>query len=309
MTMTTMTTTGDDLAQVLMSLGVEVTRAGDREISGRCPVHHLTTGRADRSPSWSMNASTGLWICYSCGAKGNLPYLVTTLTGDEDAILAINLHLIQSGVERLSYRPDQKKRQPVVNFDKYRTFKRVPQRLLDLRNLDADLTHQYGVRWDPNGKCWVIPIISPIGELLGWQEKSTGYFCNVPNEVEKSSTLFGLDRFRQKTAVLLESPLDVIRLAAVRDDVQGLASFGVYVSDLQLSLLTQFADRVIIALDNDRPGRQQAEKVHRLISPPRQGLFYLKYDHTDAKDIGDMSGEEITEAITGSSFLPWWSKL
>jgi hypothetical protein len=255
-----------------------------------------------------MNASTGLWICYSCGAKGNLPHLVTTLTGDEDAILAINLHLIKSGVDRLQYQPDVKKR-PVANFDRYRTFKRVPQRLLDLRNLDGDLTHQYGVRWDPSGKCWVIPIISPLGELLGWQEKSTGYFCNVPDEVEKSSTLFGLDRFRQKTAVLLESPLDVVRLAAVREDVQGLASFGVYVSDTQLSLLTQYADRVIIALDNDKAGRQQAGKVHRLISPPRHGLFYLKYSHTDAKDIGDMSDAEIEEAILGASFLPWWSQL
>ena len=30
------------------------------------------------------------------------------------------------------------------------------------------------------GKCFMFPIYSADGQLLGWQEKSKGYFMNVP---------------------------------------------------------------------------------------------------------------------------------
>ena len=76
----TISTTGDALVEVLSRMGVNVTTVGDSEIGGHCPVHVYTTGREDGSPSWSMNSTTGLWICYSCGARGNLPHLVSTLT-------------------------------------------------------------------------------------------------------------------------------------------------------------------------------------------------------------------------------------
>ena len=58
------TATGDQLVAVLERLGVAITTVGDTEVGGRCPVHHLTVGKEDRSPSWSMNLYSGLWICY-----------------------------------------------------------------------------------------------------------------------------------------------------------------------------------------------------------------------------------------------------
>ena len=52
-------TTGNDLAGALTRLGVNVTTVGESEIGGHCPIHD------DNSPSWSMNVTTGLWICYA----------------------------------------------------------------------------------------------------------------------------------------------------------------------------------------------------------------------------------------------------
>jgi DNA primase len=70
-------TTGiTSIAEVLANLGIELTRSGGAEIVGRCPVHIKRVGKADNSPSWSMNAETGLWICFSCGAKGTLSSLI-----------------------------------------------------------------------------------------------------------------------------------------------------------------------------------------------------------------------------------------
>ena len=48
MTMMTAIHGTTDIADVLKSLGVDVIRVGDTEISARCPVHLNRTGKADR---------------------------------------------------------------------------------------------------------------------------------------------------------------------------------------------------------------------------------------------------------------------
>ena len=68
-----------DLASLLQSAGIQIKSAGEREITGKCPVHVRVTGREDRSPSWSINAESGLWICFSCGARGTLTMLMAEL--------------------------------------------------------------------------------------------------------------------------------------------------------------------------------------------------------------------------------------
>ena len=85
-----------DITDLLMSIGVDIRRSG-QEISGRCPVHLARTGKEDNSPSWSMNAETGLWICYACGARGTLPQLIMELTGKED--FAVTEMIMNNNVE------------------------------------------------------------------------------------------------------------------------------------------------------------------------------------------------------------------
>ena len=58
---------------ILASMGVERLRVhGGKhgpEISGQCPVHESRVGKPDTNPSWSINVGSGLWVCYSCGAR------------------------------------------------------------------------------------------------------------------------------------------------------------------------------------------------------------------------------------------------
>ena len=124
----------------------------------------------------------------------------------------------------------------------------------------------------------------------------------------KSRTLFGIERFKAQVAVLVESPLDVVRLASLRPGLltHGLASFGAHVSTYQLNLMSRWADTIVIALDNDEAGICAAERVARDCPRPRGGINYLRYEHTNAKDIGDMTNDELEEALTGASALPWW---
>jgi DNA primase len=70
--------------------------------------------------------------------------------------------------------------------------------------------------------------------------------------------------------------------------------------------VSRWADTIVIALDNDEAGICAAERVARDCPRPRKGITFLRYEHTNAKDIGDMTNDEIEGAITGTSPIPWW---
>lgn len=303
--MTIMATGTTDLQNVLVDLGVEVTRAGEREISGRCPVHLSRTGKEDRSPSWSMNAETGLWICYSCGARGSLVSLISELTGDEASLIDVHSFLINSSLSRIT-RTEVAEEEPEVDWLSYSRFSNVPDAYLYNRNLDLNMVRKHGVRWDIKNKSWVIPIISPAGDLMGWQSKKVDWVRNYPIGVKKSHTLFGIEQFRNGTAVLVESPLDVVRMAPVLETAQGLGTFGAYVSDEQIRLLGSVANQVIVAMDNDEAGIKASKMLFRNLPRFDKGVLWLNYKNTNAKDIGDMTDEEIMHAVSTATAIPGW---
>ena len=304
--MTATGTTGiTDIADVLTRLGVKVKRVGEKEISACCPVHEKHTGKADNSPSWSMNARSGLWICYSCGAKGTLSTLVSELTGEPDSIIAVHTFLIETGLERLTSEPVEEVK-PEVDWKVFSAFSAPSDAWLFTRGIDRASARKYGIRFDEKKQAWILPIVSPLGELLGWQEKEPSKVRNYPIGVKKSETLFGIDKLDNKVAVIVESPLDVARLDTVANGISGLATFGAAVSRTQMRILSEHADSLIIAMDNDIAGIESAKRLSERLPSFRYGVKYLHYAHTNAKDIGDMTQDEILTALKKASVLPWW---
>ena len=294
-----------DLATVLQTAGVELTRVNERELMGRCPVHIRTVGREDHSPSWSMNASSGLWICFSCGARGTLSALLRELSGDDS--ISAQQFLINAGMQRLTATSTGDEEVPVlVDRDAFFNFERVATRKCEGRNLDPDVVHRFGVRWNPKNKSWAIPIISPLGQLQGWQEKKPGWVRNFPVGVKKSTTLFGIERVKSTTVVLVESPLDVVRFAGVFDKPNAVASFGAMLSYEQLRLLTHIANRVIVAMDNDDAGMEANKHIYKTMDTPRRGIRWWNYNGCSAKDIGEMTDEEIERGLTTATVIPPW---
>ena len=305
-TMTTSTHHSTNLAETLQSLGVEIKRVGDKEITGKCPVHIRTVGREDRSPSWSMNATTGLWICFSCGARGSLSSLLWELAGDGADGLSIQKMLVEASYKSLTS-PKATHEELYVDREAFFNFQRVPEKLSSSRNLDGDVLYSHGVRWNQERKAWAIPIMAPTGLLNGWQEKKLGSVLNYPVGVKKSVTLFGVERFRSSTAVLVESPLDVVRFAQVGiPNAQAMATFGAYVSPEQLKLVLHLADKVVVAMDNDSAGVESSKRIYKQIGTPRNGLYWWDYSKTSAKDIGDMLDEEIIQGFTSAKVMPPW---
>jgi len=288
-----------DLVDVLTGLGVEVHKIQNDEINGRCPVHHLTKGRESTRFSWYLNSESGLWYCFSCGGRGNLSMLVSQLTNDPSALWNVQTHLIDSGLRRLTSEEQEVREvyQP-VDWSHYVKFAPMPERLLGVRKLDPEVASRYGIRWDTSNKATVIPIVSPVGELWGWQLKKHGWVRNYPEGIHKGDTLFGIERAHADTALLLESPLDVVRFHSVYagTDISAVASFGANISDRQVRILTDRFDGLIVAFDNDQAGRMETKRLRPRLPSFRHGIKYWKYD-TDDKDLGDMSDYTIIHGL------------
>jgi DNA primase len=128
---------------------------------------------------------------------------------------------------------------------------------------------------------------------MGWQEKGyvKRYFKNYPTGIEKSKALFGFRRYDGGRLIVVESPLDVVRLASVGVS-GGVATFGSLVSKDQVNLI-RGADQIVFAFDNDDAGRIASQKMLELTVSLSFECWFFNYTETAMKDVGGMSKSEI----------------
>lgn len=290
----------DNIEDVLAQLGIRVANVGSTEISASCPFH------TDSHPSFSINIKTGLWICYQCSERGTLPMLLDKVSGD---VVNADEYLREIKFKNITKANKEKKTvasvteeehveddDPFILFARYEGFGLPPRWALKDRMLDRATAERYGLKWD---RGWVIPIWDPEVEddksgLWGWQYKQVDFVSNYPPKVKKSHTLFGLHEHASGTVVLVESPLDVVRLASA--GVSSVSSFGAYVSKVQMSLIVAMADRVILALDNDEEGARQTAKVYPYFAK-RMPTSLAQFPR-GAKDPGDLSDRQVAKVFS-----------
>ena len=85
----------------------------------------------------------------------------------------------------------------------------------------------------------------------------------------------------------------------------GVATYGASVSREQFNIIRGIG-KVIFAMDNDEAGKESSKRLAAKMSPPRSGILWWNYKNTSAKDIGDMTDEEIREGCMTASVVPPW---
>lgn len=299
-----------DVLSCLQELGVEIIgRSGD-EIGGRCPMHYKRLGKEDRHSSWSVNAESGVHNCFSCGYKGVFVQLVVDLL-EVDWSTAAQWVRARGGIERARRVLNKAKggaesaadTTKQINEASLALFIDPPAQARSARNLLLESCQFYGVLWDHEKEMWIIPIREPDSDrLIGWQEKTARHFRNRPYTMKKSGTLFGVNQFEDGEAILVESPLDVVRLDSA-GITGGLACFGSAPSEVQMKLIQERTDTLIVAMDNpdlDRAGCAAAEQIQK--NWPKRGMAvkFFDYSHTSAKDIGAMTNDEIDRGLANA---------
>ena len=307
-----------DVEGVLLNLGIE-TAQRNNELVGLCPMHLERTGKEDSNPSWSMNADSGVHHCFSCGYKGTLLTLIaevkefTTGWGRPDLDEAknwlrnnveVNHDFIAQQLEeaRNTYIPIT----PPISMSEARlaVFDTPPQWALDARDLTAEACAAHSVLWNTSKDSWITPIRnSKDFKLMGWQEKSQKerFFRNRPTGVAKSKTLFGIERFTGGTMIVVESPLDAVKLTSLGYD-GAVSTFGALVSDAQLSIMGM-ADKLIFGFDNprtDAAGKKASQDMLIRIRKARMECWFLNYPDDQYKDVGDMPKDLVSLSVEGA---------
>lgn len=294
--------TVEEMEQVLDDLGVEHVGSRGDEIQGFCPMHEQRTGKKDRNPSWYINAETGAHICFSCEYRGNIISLTAALRDSsyDDA----KEWLSQGGelmarFERAVSKPKEIFEELVyISEASLAGFTDPPEYALKARGLTLSSAQQYGLRWEPQTESWVIPIRDPqTNKLQGWQVKafSGRHFRNYPVGVKKSNSLFGYGQYTGGDMIVVESPLDVVRLASIGIS-GGVALYGALISDTQLKYI-QLADRIVFALDSDEAGIISSLKMVQATKSHNFEAWFFDYSDTPMKDVGGMSKAEVLEGL------------
>lgn len=291
--------TTDEMEDLLSRLGMEVVSVRGDEVQSYCPAHKERTGHEDRNPSFYINADNGAFICFSCQFKGNtnglisyvqqIPFEEAQAWITSDAGLSVRF-------ERIDRKPHFEE---VTDFSPamIEAFTQPTDEMLKGRGIKRSVAEFYGLRYDSRRDSWIIPIVDPWNHLIGWQEKgvSSRYFNNFPKGVKKSSTLFGYHQYTGGTMVVVESPLDVARLASVGVD-GGVATYGSYLSTEQINLM-RGADRLLIAMDHDDAGRESSMRILEATTKMGFDCLFFDYSHTTCKDVGGMSKLDILTGI------------
>jgi DNA primase len=274
-----------DITTALGKLGIDYTVRGEEAIAC-CPAHD------DRSPSWSINLTTGMHHCFSCGFGGGFARLVSQVRGTSyhDSKLWVTRERVRAGTAPRTTQsaPDSSWKYTEAALYSYGS---PPASELERRHLAAGVCELFNILWDAVKGAWIFPIRDPrTGDLWGWQEKDGHVFRNRPRTVPKSRSVFGLRALEQGCRpVLVESPVDTARLytAGIRG---GVSSYGVSVSDYQLTPLLKRDGEIVLALDNDAAGFRETQRLARRLYGR---VLMFNYGDSTAKDAGEMTDKEI----------------
>lgn len=299
--------TVEQMQSLLTGMGIQPINVRGVEIQAHCPAHEERTGHADVNPSWWINSDTGHHICFSCQFKGGLATLVTLFTDGDLTNYKEFINSPSQMMSRLKNVIETKKEKAdtvKVSESMLSAFTRPPDMALLSRGISRYSANLHELLWNNSRDSWIIPVRHMItDELLGWQEKGTTsrFFNNYPPKMKKSNSLFGFDKYDGGVMIVVESPLDVVRMASVHIH-GGISTYGTQVSIAQFNAM-RGAFKLIIAMDNDDAGKAASENLYQLCKEHSKEAWFFNYEHTDVKDIGAMSKNEIESGIENARHI------
>ena len=292
--------TNDEMEDLLNRLGMDIVNIRGDEFQCFCPAHEERTGHPDHNPSFYINSDNGAFICFSCQFKGNTNSLIAYVQNipyEEATTWFSSADGLAKKLERAITPKSVFEEVTDITPSMMAAFTEPTEEMLKARGIRPTVAEFFGLKYDKRKDCWIIPIVDPWDKLIGWQEKGVSgrYFNNYPKGVRKSSTLFGYAQHSGGTMIVVESPLDVARLASV-GIWGGVATYGALVSKDQINLM-RGAENLIIAMDHDDAGRESSMRILEASHSMNFDCSFFDYSNTTAKDVGGMSKDEIYSGL------------
>lgn len=220
-----------------------LTLGAGTERSFLCPVHD------DRTPSASVNALTGLWVCYTCGAGGRVD--LDRIEIDPDTVIR-----------------ELRKYTRIVEDDT----RHYAEGWLDLYDaagpgdywlsrFDEATCQHFRLGEDPSGEWATYPLRDNQGHVLGLVRRALAgqpEKYKYPLGIDITQYLFNYHACTDDVIVLTEGATDAI--AAVEAGHEAMAVYGSRASGKQKIAMRRYAPRAaILAFDADSAGDKAAE--------------------------------------------------
>lgn len=238
-----------------------------------CPVH------GDSRPSASVNVLKGVWVCYTCGAKGNLDTVLGQLDHLElaEALLA-EVHKMQRQEDRVIYTESW------LNL-----FDAGPPHPYWLSRFGDHSIQHFRLGFDFERNAATYPMRDVSGRVLGVVrrplEQEGGPKYLYPRGINVGDYLFNYSTDARKDVYLVEGAADAVALWEV--GVEAFAIYGARLSDRQVNLIQRTeAKRVFCVFDLDEAGERAYELVAEKIKD--REVHRIRWDRDWGKDIAEV---------------------
>ena len=300
--------TKNQVREILKSIGIHIYSETATNFTCFCPFHSNNS-----TPAFTVSFEEGLFICFNaaCDERGTLQDLITRTT-DMNEFQAMRL-IIQHQEEAKDFEEElasildeEPEFEPFQESIMYRLHESLMSndRAKDYfkrRDITEESMEHFWLGYSENTDMVTVPVHSPTGILVGLVGRSVeGKRFKNSHGLPRSKTLFNLHRAKRTsgTLIICESSFDVIRLHQAGYP-NSVASLGGSLSKENTANLSRYASSLIIATDADEAGRKLGKEI---ASKVKKNIQWARYSDEEvyphgAKDIGDMTDEEIRQTI------------
>ena len=272
-----------------------------------CPYHE------DNSPSFSVNIRKGLFICYACGAKGNMTQLAEHLNTTAPSIeSSATLEEVIETLGRLAISETITER-PIVGIPYPEKFylplyqEKAKEYFCGERDINILAITNYRLAYDVVEDDAIIPLCDIQGRIGGFIRRVN----NIPKLVNGSPKylypkglgiskyLFGADVAHRSfhlsnepsRLVITEGSIDAMSVYGSAPNTYGVAVLGARISKHQSEIIKKIAPaHIIIATDRDRAGREAEIQIKYELEKLRMGcnISCLSWDKKLGKDLAEL---------------------
>jgi DNA primase len=264
--------------------------------------------REERSPSFSINLDTGLWIDFGSDdlySKGNLILLLSYLRNEtpyevEDYLLdkyGIDL----SDVDKLTLDFNlsfETKTETIISLEEYKQYAfRSPY--LASRGISEKTQRAFKVGYDRASKAVAFAWQDIKGNIINVKFRSTKSkkFFYYPTGQALRNHIYGMYfiyKLNCETAYLVESEIDALYLWS--NGYPAIALGGSKISDKRKQLILRSPiKKLILATDNDAVGREIREKVTNMFIGYKDVHEVTLPDNV--KDVNDLPPEQLKVVV------------
>jgi len=298
------------IKSILKSIGLDIVGETNHDFLCYCPFHSNR-----HTSSFSVSREKGAFICFnpSCGEAGTLIELIKRVMqkNDFEALRFISTKETESLENFDELLADAMQDKPAfVEFPKDTLSKlytdlistTAGKEYFQSRGINQQSIIDFGLGYSQNMGMVTVPVHSPDGMPIGIVGRSIeGKSFKNSTNLPKSKTLFNVHRAKKigEHVIIVESSFDAIRVhQAGFPNV--VATLGGFLSTEQHHILNRSFNKITIMTDADLAGRELGLSISNKLK--NKDLLWASYEYGkiyphDAKDVGDMTDEEIKTCI------------